>query len=129
MDVLNATGRPGLAAQLQNTLSTRGYTAGTVGNDDRRLTHTIVDYPPGESATAAQLTAALGSATARQDPALPGGHLRVNIGTDLTAATIAALGNASIGPSRAAPTSSAAAAGADANALSMLSTGGVPCVK
>jgi len=120
VDVLNATGRTGLAAQLQRALTGRGYTAGAARNDDRHLTHTVVDYPPGQQAAASTLAGLVGSTTLVADRTLPAGHLRVVEGTDLSMPSAV--------PPSAATTSTSAAAGSPA-ALNPLAGGGIPCVK
>ena len=123
VDVLNATGRAGFAAQLQQALSSRGYTAGTVGNDDRLLTRTLVQYPPGQQAAATTLAGLLGGAQVSADNTVSGGHLRVVEGTDLT---IPPTGTPTTANSP--PPATGSAAGTS-GALSALAGGSIPCVK
>jgi LCP family protein required for cell wall assembly len=124
VDVLNATGRPGLAAELEKALTAIGYTAGSTGNDDRHLTHTVVDYAPGQQAAAGTLAGRVGSTHVVADPTLPAGHLRVVEGTDLTMPSAAPT-------SAAVPRAASAAPGPASSppALNPLAGGGIPCVK
>lgn len=125
VDVRNATGRPGLSAALQRALTARGYTAGSTGNDDRHLTHTIVDYPPGQRAAAVTLAGLVGSADLVVDSTLPAGHLRIVEGADLTMPSAGAPSGTSSAPSSAAGSSAAGSPGA----MNPLAGGGIPCVK
>jgi hypothetical protein len=123
--VLNATGRTGLAVQLQRALTARGYTAGSARTDDRHLARTVVDYAPGQQAAASTLAGLVGSTDVVADPTLPAGHLRVVEGADLTMPSAAP-------PSADTPSTGNSAAPGPATspaALNPLPGGGIPCVK
>jgi LCP family protein required for cell wall assembly len=111
VDVLNATGRAGLAASVSHTLTGDGYTAGETGNSTRKGTTTVVHYPAGSGAAASALAGTLGTAHTEQDDTVTSGHLEVVLGTGFSL------------PSASTP------APATASALDALSGGGIPCVK
>jgi LCP family protein required for cell wall assembly len=82
VDVVNASGVPGLAGRAEDDLVGHGFAAGTVGNASTRQT-TVVDYAAGEDTAAQQVAQYLGaSVQAVPDSAVSAGHLRIVVGTD-----------------------------------------------
>ena len=121
VDVVNATIRTGLAAQVEQLLAGQGYAKGSTSTDSRHLTHSTVYYGRGASAAATAIAGALGGLSTASDPDVPAGHVRVVIGTDFTPPTAGTAAPATTAPSPSTPDTS--------NALSSLSGGGIPCVK
>lgn len=115
VDVLNATGRTGLAASVSHTLVVDGYTAGETGNSTRKGTVTVIHYPVGSSAAASALAGTLGTAHTEQDDTIGTGHLEVVLGTGFTAAATS--------------TPAASATPDPGSALDSISGGAIPCVK
>jgi LCP family protein required for cell wall assembly len=121
LDVVNATGRNGLAATLQRQLVARGLTQGTVSTERTPRTESAVSYAAGSKTAATALATALGGLPVRADPALASGHEKLLVGTDFSP-----------------PADLSDAAGTDEAALapptpavpaSSLQGGGIPCVK
>jgi anionic cell wall polymer biosynthesis LytR-Cps2A-Psr (LCP) family protein len=79
VDVLNATGRTGLAATVSHTLAGDGYTAGSTGNSTRAPA-TVVRYPAGSATAAGSLAGALGTSRTEQDDTVASDHLEVVLG-------------------------------------------------
>lgn len=115
VDVLNATGRSGLAASVSHTLVGDGYTAGETGNSTRKGSTTVVHYPAGSVAAASALAGTLGTSHTEQDDTITAGHLEVVLGTGFTP------------PATSTPAPSAAPD--PGSALDSISGGGIPCVK
>jgi hypothetical protein len=132
VDAINASGRSGLAGQLERTLTTPGFSPGTASTGPSLVHVSVVQYGPGATASASRLAGALGGLRTQALGTLPAGRIRVVIGTDFTLPTgIAAAGSS---PPAAAPAIPVQAAGAGVTAppptaLSALSGGGIPCVK
>ncbi|MET8875525.1 LCP family protein [Nocardia sp. NPDC004604] len=84
VDVQNASGYPGRAAQLSSALTKRGYPQGIVGNGTRTDgATTTITYGFGAETDAAQLADTLGL-TATASPNVEAGHITVVIGSDFT---------------------------------------------
>ncbi|WP_033289488.1 LCP family protein [Amycolatopsis jejuensis] len=82
VDVVNGSGREGLAARVGKVLPSRGYRAGRVSSG-RRVHHTVVHYGRGDSASAAKLVAALGGGySVAYDGSLGAGELKLVLGGD-----------------------------------------------
>jgi len=103
VNVSNATGRTGRAAELLKALAQKGYRRGAATTNVKVLRRSVVVYSPGESAAASSLAAALGELPTQQSASVA------------PATAVAATGGGRSGP---APTQ-----------LSALSGGGIPCVK
>lgn len=112
VDVLNGTGRAGLAATVSQALARAGYTAGTTGNTASRA-GTVVRFPAGAAAAAAALAARLGTSQTEQDGTIGAGRLVVVLGSGFSL------------PAAATPAPTAA----PGSALDGISGGGIPCVK
>ncbi|WP_084725185.1 LCP family protein [Streptacidiphilus melanogenes] len=88
VDVLNASGITGLAAQKQKDLVDAGWTAGRTGNAPSHA-RTVIRYGSGASAAQAarQIAAKLGvPATPAASTGLTAGHVEVLLGTDAVGA-------------------------------------------
>jgi hypothetical protein len=72
VDVLNASGRDGLAGQVATTLGELGFRAGAVTNADRPALATVVRFSPDRAEQARLLAAAVPSASAVPDPGTSG---------------------------------------------------------
>ncbi|WP_330252651.1 LCP family protein [Nocardia sp. NBC_00565] len=84
VDVQNASGYGGRAAQLSTALTKRGYPKGTVGTGTYTEGATsAITYGSGADADAAQLADTLGL-TATASPNIQPGHITVVIGSDFT---------------------------------------------
>ncbi|MEV4125581.1 LCP family protein [Nocardia sp. NPDC049707] len=84
VDVRNASGYTGRAAQLSAALTKRGYPAGTVANSTRADgTTTTITYGIGAEADATQLGDLLGL-TPTASPNVEFGHITVLVGSDFT---------------------------------------------
>lgn len=79
-EVLNGSGKTGLAGKVMNVLTGKGFTAGSTGNTSSR-TMSVVEYGSGGSAAAQQVAAALGGLTTESSSRLPAGAVHVLIGT------------------------------------------------
>ncbi len=112
VDVLNASGKVGLAASVGQALATAGYTAGTTGNAGHQST-TSIHYGPGSADAAAALATVLGAKRTQPDPAIAPDHLQVVLGSGF------ALPASSTHPEATAP----------AAPVDSISGGGIPCVK
>ncbi|MBN9098759.1 MAG: LCP family protein [Pseudonocardia sp.] len=118
VDVVNASGRAGLAASVRRTVASDGYTAGTTGNSAHTDASTI-GYPPGAAAAAQALAHTLGIATTSPDPTAAPHHLKVVLGATF-----------SLPPATAAGPTTPPSAGAAASTLAdSISGGSIPCVK
>jgi LCP family protein required for cell wall assembly len=93
--VYNATGIHGLASDVLKSLTSQGFTSGGTGNSSTR-TSTVVDYAPGDLASAQQVATALGGGIRTVSSTLvSAGTVRVYLGTSYSGPTGAtgAVGN------------------------------------
>jgi LCP family protein required for cell wall assembly len=132
VDAVNASGRSGLAGQLERVLTTRGFSPGKTSTGNALVHVSVVEYGAGAGASASSLAGTLGGLATQPLATLQPGSIRVIIGTDFTLPTGAAATGSS--PTAAAPATPVQAAGAGVvapppTALSVLSGGGIPCVK
>jgi LCP family protein required for cell wall assembly len=81
VDVRNASGRTGLAAQVAQTLTTQGFQTGETGNATPRAT-TVVRFAAGEDSSGERVASALGGVPAEVDRTVPKGHVTVLLGKD-----------------------------------------------
>ncbi|MDT7710593.1 MAG: hypothetical protein QOG20_6200 [Pseudonocardiales bacterium] len=123
VDVLNGTGRTGLAASVSQKLTGDGYPAGATGNSSHKGSTTVVHYPAGDSAAASALAGVLGTSHTMQDDTAGSGHLEVVLGTGFSLQAMAATSAAPATSAPAAPTPD------PGSALDSISGGGIPCVK
>ncbi len=114
VEVLNGSGRTGLAAAVTQMVLAHGFPVGTPRNTTVRLA-SVITYPPGAAQAAADLARTVGVTATTVDGGLPAGHLRLELGTRYRMPD----GGAS-------PTAAPTAAG---GALDSLTGAGIPCVK
>lgn len=81
VDVRNASGQPGLAAQVQQSLVAKGFKAGQTGNAEA-LAKSVVRYGKGGEAGANAVQNALGGMKIEEDVNIPAGTARVFLGSD-----------------------------------------------
>ncbi|WP_246023672.1 LCP family protein [Nocardia yunnanensis] len=143
LDVVNGSGKNGLAAQVQEALAPRGFTRGATSTGTLRDATTL-SYGVGAESAATALAAQLGL-TATPSSAVEEQTVRLTLGADTTSGPIANLLADQTDPTTTVtktptPTTSttppapvsATAPGANAPAatdLSQMDTGGVPCVR
>ncbi|MFD5824917.1 LCP family protein [Lentzea sp. NPDC060358] len=85
VQVLNAANVQGLATQVMNTLSTKGFQRGAVGSAPVSDT-TVVRYAPGEEGSARKVAAELGQdVTVEESASVQKGQVQVFVGTDYQA--------------------------------------------
>ncbi|KAA2261262.1 LytR family transcriptional regulator [Solihabitans fulvus] len=80
-EVRNASGVPGLAAQVLNALVAKGFGKGNTDNANP-LKSSVVLYGKGGDAGAKSAAQALGGLAVQQDNNIPTGHVRVFLGSD-----------------------------------------------
>jgi LCP family protein required for cell wall assembly len=134
VDAVNASGRPGLAGQLERALTARGFRPGKASTGPVLVRVSVVEYGAGAQTSASSLAGALGGLATQRSAGLRPGAVRVVIGTDFTLPSGFATGRPS--PSATAPAPAEPVPGAGPGvaappptALSALSGGGIPCVK
>jgi LCP family protein required for cell wall assembly len=111
-EVYNATGISGLAGEVMKSLTSQGFTGGGTGNATIRRS-TVVDYAPGDLASAQQVVSALGGGiTTVQNSVLSSGTVRVYVGENYSGPKGATGGTASPSPSTTTSKSPAITAGA-----------------
>jgi LCP family protein required for cell wall assembly len=82
VDVSNASSVNGLAARVQQSLTSRGFGAGALATVAGRATSTVA-YGSGGQAAASNVAGVLGAGISTvADPTVPAGHVRVYLGTD-----------------------------------------------
>jgi LCP family protein required for cell wall assembly len=134
VDAVNASGRSGLAGQLERALTTRGFSPGKASTGPALIAGSIVEYGAGADTSAASVARALGGLPTRRSPGLRPGAVRVVIGTDFTLPTGFATARPSSSAPEPAPATPVQGAGPGVaapppTALSALSGGGIACVK
>jgi LCP family protein required for cell wall assembly len=136
VNVSNATGLTGRAAELLKALAQKGYRTGAATTHVRLLQRSVVQYAAGEAAAASSLAAALGGLPTQQSASVSAGSLDVVIGMDFTMPPALGLGAAGSGrpsptpaPATAVPATGGGRSGPAPTQLSALSGGGIPCVK
>ena len=134
VEAVNASGRPGLAGQLERALSTRGFSSGKASTGNALTQVSLVEYGAGAEKSAASLASAMGGLPTQRSANLRAGAVRVVIGTDFTLPTGFATARPSSSATEPAPATPVQGAGAGVTAppptaLSALSGGGIACVK
>jgi hypothetical protein len=81
VDVRNASGRTGLAAQVSQALTAQGFQTGETGNATTRAT-SVVRFATGEDSSAERVASALGGVPAEADRTVPKGRVTVLLGKD-----------------------------------------------
>ncbi|WP_410587935.1 LCP family protein [Amycolatopsis sp. lyj-23] len=127
VDVRNASGRTGLAANVAKTLENKGFTSGDTANATARKT-TVIWVPKGGKDKGQAVADALGgSPTIQEDKSVPAGHVTVFLGADYQGTNSDA--NSGAGAGAAGTTSQAAAPPpAAAGDDKPITAEGVPCV-
>jgi LCP family protein required for cell wall assembly len=87
VDVRNATGRNGLAAQVARELRSRGYRPGVEKNAES-LSRSSVHYPEGGVDAADQVARLLGGIDVEPDSTVRTGQVRVYLGSDFSVSDI-----------------------------------------
>lgn len=83
VEVRNASGVPGLAAQVLQALTAKGFVSGDAANAESNTKASVVRFGKGGDAGAAAVAAALGGGVeTEQDNNLQTGHVRVYVGSD-----------------------------------------------
>jgi LCP family protein required for cell wall assembly len=82
VDVRNASGTPGLAASVLQSLVAKGFAEGDAANANANAKVSVVRYGKDGKDAAAQVAKTLGSLTTEQDNNIPAGHVRVYVGSD-----------------------------------------------
>jgi LCP family protein required for cell wall assembly len=72
VQVLNASGRSGLAGQIGETLRSLGFGVGEVGNAEQPTPQTVIRFSPDQAAAAALLATTVPSATSVPNPGATG---------------------------------------------------------
>ncbi|MGW5748192.1 LCP family protein [Amycolatopsis sp. NPDC003861] len=127
VDVRNASGRTGLAANVAKTLEGKGFTPGETANATARKT-TVIWVPKGGKDKGQAVADALGgSPTVQEDKSVPAGHVTVFLGADYQGSTSDTSSGAGSGAAGA--TSQAAAPpAAPTDDEKPITAEGVPCV-
>lgn len=81
VEVDNASGQTGLAANVSDALAAHGFAKGTVRNATERSTTSLVSYGTGGKADAQRVSELLGGLTVTSDRTLAAGHIRVALGS------------------------------------------------
>ena len=132
VDAVNASGRSALAGQLERALTTLGFSSGTASTGSTLIHVSVVQYGAGAAASASSLASNLGGLHTQALTTLHSGRIRVVISTDFSLPS--GIATAGRPPSAAIPATPVEAAGPGVTAppptaLSVLSGGGIPCVK
>jgi LCP family protein required for cell wall assembly len=134
VDAVNASGRSGLAGQIERALASRGFKAGKASTGPGLVHTSVVQFGAGAQPSASGLARTLGGLPTQSSAGLHPGRIRVVIGTDFTLPS--GLTTARPSPSATGPTPAKAVQGAGPGvtappptALSAVSGGGIPCVK
>jgi LCP family protein required for cell wall assembly len=129
-EVLNGSGKTGLASKVLNALTGKGFTGGGTGNTASRTT-SVVEYGSGGSAGAQQVAAALGGLTTQSSSSLAAGAVHVLLGTSYsgpTSDTGSSSGGGSSGGGSASTGSAPTSSSAPAGATPAITADGVTCV-
>ena len=132
VDVVNSSGRSGLAGQLERALASGGFLPGKASTGPALVSASVIEFGAGADASANKVASALGGLPTQLSAGLPAGSVRVVIGADFTLPSVLVTASpTATGPTPATPVQ-AAGPGVTApppTALSALSGGGVQCVK
>jgi LCP family protein required for cell wall assembly len=134
VDVENASGQGGIAGTVLHALAGRGFTAGASTTATERVSTSHVYYGTGGTAAAQAVATALGGLPVAADHEVAAGHVKVVLGKSFSLpSSLAGSGSGSTisaPPTVTPPPSSPnAPEGSDANPMSALQGGQVPCVK
>jgi LytR cell envelope-related transcriptional attenuator len=126
IDIVNGTGRDGLAAGVAEGLSRRGLTPGTLSTKREGIPRSSLVYNPAAHAAAIALVHLLNdpSIVAVADPDLATGHLRLAIGAGFTVPA-----RMTPDPTTGNPATDTGPSSPTGVPASNLDAGGIPCVK
>jgi LCP family protein required for cell wall assembly len=82
VDVRNASGVPGLAGKVLQSLVAKGFTEGDAANANADMSTSVVRFGKAGDAGANAVAKALGGLEVEQDSNIPSGHARVFLGSD-----------------------------------------------
>jgi LCP family protein required for cell wall assembly len=133
LDVVNASGRQGEAADLEMSLATGHFTKGTVSSTDSTSQTSTIAYGPGAKAAAAELADELGISATTSD-SVARNTVRLTVGTDFSKFDILNNTSASPATTAAAPVTTVPATGTGMQEpiptnLTRMTADDVPCVK
>jgi LCP family protein required for cell wall assembly len=128
-EVLNGSGKTGLASKVLNVLTGKGFTGAGTGNTASR-SMSVVEYGSGGSSSAQQVAAALGGLTTQSSSSLPAGSVRVLLGTSYNGPTSDTAGSSSGGGSSSGSSSSSGqtSSSAPTGATPAITADGVACI-
>jgi len=133
LDVVNASGRQGEAAQLEMSLATGRFSQGAVSTADSTIKTSTIAYGPGAEAAAAELGDEFGI-TATASDGVARNTVRLTVGTDLS--RFDDLNHTSTSPAKTAatPVTTVPATGTGTKEptptdLTRMTADGIPCVK
>jgi LCP family protein required for cell wall assembly len=131
VDVRNASGRTGLAADAAQTLSGQGFAPGDTANATARRT-SVVRVPKGQQAAGQKIADALGgSMPVEEDPAIGTGHATVFLGSDYSSQAASGSGTGGGAAEAASPKQAPAqppAGPGDPNGDKPITADGITCV-
>jgi LCP family protein required for cell wall assembly len=129
VDVVNASGRSGVAHALLARLVAKGYIGGTASTSSFRRSTSVVEFAQGEESAASTLAASLGGMAVEPRSSLAAGTLRVVIGSDFSASAPSTTATTAPAPAHAVAATGGGRSGPPPTALTDLSGVGIPCVK
>ena len=134
LDVVNASGRQGEAADIERRLATGLFMGGTVGTADTARRKSTIAYGPGAAAAAAELADQLGITTVTASKTMAANRVQLTVGSDLLG--IGDLDSASTSPTTTAatPVTAVPATGTGTHEppptdLTRMTADDIPCVK
>ena len=131
LNVINATRHDGLATTVENSFTSRGFTAGTITTADGISLQSSIEYGPGAQNAAQELASELDVTAAASDTVAPD-TVQLTIGTDFSAGSTTGSTPSPTAPSTLPTTVAATGTGTAAPAptdLTRMTVNGVPCVK
>lgn len=137
VNVVNESGRTGLAGRLEAAVAANGFIQGTASTSHPIRSRTIIEYGPNAEVAATTLSSMLGGVATESATSVAANTLRVLIGTDFTMpSSLSASANGAGATTTPPPATAvsgangpAGSAGPPPTAMSALSGGGIPCVK
>ncbi|WP_230209029.1 LytR C-terminal domain-containing protein [Nostocoides sp. HKS02] len=132
VEAVNASGRTGVGHSVLAALARKGYTQGQASTYPTQLATSVIDYAPGEQASATALSSLLGGLPTRIRAGVAPGSLRLVIGTDFNPPAGAGLPTTratAAPPAKAVSAVGGGRSGPPPSALTDLAGGGIPCVK
>ena len=125
IDVVNASGRTGLARTVESRLLDRGLSKGSATTERKLKDQTVLSYAPDVADSANALAGLLDGVTAKEDSDLRSGHERLVVGTDFSMPSTLSDSD----PDDGTGDSASGTPAPPAAPASSISGGGIPCVK